>query len=1135
MNATYRRKGPFAQCCAVAIVWLLSGAINAHAAQPFDIPAQPLAKAVLEFSRQSGIDVLAAAELLEGKQSVAIKGEIEPIDALRQLLGNSRMAVTEESDGALTIHEPRIEPDDEPDGGPAEDESLQSAGGNTPLALRDVIVTGSRLINDANKLTRQVTVFTRQEIESSGLLRLHEFLDRLPSNVNAPNNVGAGNFLQSENFGLGKNLFAGNTANIRGLGARYTLILIDGRRPAKGGQFADIVDISNIPLSRIKRIEILYDGAAAIYGADAVGGVINIITDREYDGSSLTATYETTEEGGGNRFNFHAARTFQWTLGSLTVDFSHERQDGIDGAQRDIRFINSLPVAPGAPGNLGLGFDRIVPSPLFYVKDLDGDGQTTSRTGIDPAFAAAYDGHFGVPPGFFSSRLQGERIRADLPGIGFSYNLFALFSPGGFISPEDFGYTPIFEAGIPAAYTGAQPLSIYDFEEGFALNTLPLQQGYSLTPEDDKNSISVSIDQDINDDLVFSGTLSYGRSEKFVQTSNGVRLVNVGSPDALPAAPDPFGVAAAYSLYTDLPQQSQAIEQESESASATLTWRMTDEWEMTFAGGYSANTNESLNVNQINSGLFSFLSRGGRRSFEDGQFVVEEPDPSLNIFAPNLGYATREEYLAAALLDGMGAKTKSRLVEADVRIQGPLYELPAGNVLSGFTVGYRREDSSLVSTILGLESTSISLGIPEAGGGQSGDFDEEFGDSVVSLGAELTVPVLDRFLINVQGRGEQYSNIDDRSENWSIGFNWEPTDWFITRWNRSYSVRVPAAARFAREETLRRGATFAYDASRLNLVGFVPAEFRQGANEGMRPERNYLSSLSFIFRPASIPGLDIRINMYQSDTVDQIQSLSERLRFTQAEFADPAFVSGHPLLAPSTTDGVAVIVDARETNTGGTENRGIDTEVNYQYNSGFGTWSATLRHNYVVKNIVRESGFCDAGLCFDFGGNRQNSEPIDTVGTLDRSLNLISVINPLPEHRASLIVSWFLRGLTVTLDTIYTSNTSIISEKSLTEFNPATFSPVTLSSVIERTTLPPRGINLSVGYDFSGDLIPVPGWLNKTRVSLTVTNLYERKSGIEDRVISSSFEGLVPFEELFNLINLNPRGRTFTLNIATTF
>ena len=230
MSKTNRRTASSLRCCAVTAACLIFGAIDAGAAQPFDIPEQPLAKAVLEFSRQANVDVLASGKLLEGKQSVAVKGAIEPADALRQLLGDSKLAFTRESDGSYTVHEPEIAPEDED----VEEESLESDGDDTALELRDLIVTGSQLINDANKLTRQTTIFTREEIESSGLVRLHEFLERLPSNVNAPNNVGAGNFLEGENFGLGKNLFASNSVNIRGLGAQYTLILIDGRRAGQG-------------------------------------------------------------------------------------------------------------------------------------------------------------------------------------------------------------------------------------------------------------------------------------------------------------------------------------------------------------------------------------------------------------------------------------------------------------------------------------------------------------------------------------------------------------------------------------------------------------------------------------------------------------------------------------------------------------------------------------------------------------------------------------------------------------------------------------------------------------------------------------------------------------------------------------
>ncbi len=1134
----------------------------------FDIAPQSLESALLEFSEKAGLQLVVASKSLEGVESPGFRGAgtaqrvlaalMEGIDLRYNTIG-ATVTITDDGAGRQKDTDSGRDPDNgtqakenleasEPEAPEEDRASLSdtvSGEEQAPLELPSLTVrTGSMLISDASKLTRHTTIFSREEIELSGVSRLHEFLARLPGNINTPNNVGAGNFLEGQNFGLGKNLFAGNSVNLRGLGAQYTLLLIDGRRPTKGGQFGDIFDVSNIPLNRVARIEILYDGAAAIYGADAVGGVINIITDRDYEGTSLAATHETTEDGGGGRFSVNLGHTFNWLRGSLTIDLAHESQDGIDGAQRDIRFINSLPVAPGSPGNVGFGIDRVVPSPLFYVKDIDGDGQTTSRTGIDPDFAAAYDGHFGVPPGFFSSLLQGERIRADLPGIGFSYELFALFSPGGFLNPTDFGYTPVYQAGVPSGYTGAQPLSIYDFDEGFPLNELPLQRGYSLTPEDKKNSISIAVDHDLTDVITFAGTLTYGQTEKFVQTSNGVQLVTIGSPDAFPRAVNPFGVSAAYSLFTNLPQQSQMIDQESNSMSASIGWQVNEQWHLNFSAGYSSSTNESISINSANSSLFNFIAAGGRRKFDGGQLIVEEPDPSLNIFAPELGFASREAYLAQALLDGTAAVVKSRSADTEIRLQGSLFELPAGNLLSAIAAGYRREDTRLLSDISGLRSTSISLGIPEQTGFQTSDFDEDFGDSAISLAAELVIPIADSvtrmfpgsgLLLNVQARAEDYSNIEDNEYNWAVGFNWEHTEWFTTRWNRSYSVRVPAAVRFAREENLRRSALSVYDESRLSIRGFLPVHFLTGAAPGLRPERNYLQSLSFIFKPLPIPGLEINLNLYASKTVDQIRQPATRLRFTQTELSDSSFVDSHPLLAPNPADGVDLIVDTRETNAGSTENRGADIELNYRYSSRFGLWFATLRHNYVARNTVRESSFCDGGACFTVDGDRQNTQPVDTVGTLDGSLNLISVAEPLPEHRSSLIITWSLRGLDVTVDTTFTSETSIISEKKLTEFNPATFQPIVISSVIERTTVPAQSVNLRVGYDFSGGLFSVPGWLESTQVSLTVTSLYARKSGIEDRVISSSFEGLVPFEELSNLVHINPRGRTLILNFSTTF
>ena len=92
-------------------------------------------------------------------------------------------------------------------------------------------------------------------------------------------------------------------ASLRGLGSQRTLVLMNGRRLApyalSGGQS---VDLSGIPASAIERVEVLKDGASAVYGTDAIGGVINFILRKDYQGAEVNTNYYATDEGGGNNW-----------------------------------------------------------------------------------------------------------------------------------------------------------------------------------------------------------------------------------------------------------------------------------------------------------------------------------------------------------------------------------------------------------------------------------------------------------------------------------------------------------------------------------------------------------------------------------------------------------------------------------------------------------------------------------------------------------------------------------------------------------------------------------------------------------------------------------------------------------------
>src|SRR5262249_10356082 len=144
----------------------------------------------------------------------------------------------------------------------------------TPLprlqSVEEIIVTGTH-IRGAAPVGSRVMVVDREAIAASGYSRIQDLLETLPQNFS-----GSGGEGSTTDFGSGT-LNRGQAIDMRGLGASSTLVLVNGRRQPAGGLEGSFVDISSIAASAVERIEIMADGASALYGSDAIGGVVNFV------------------------------------------------------------------------------------------------------------------------------------------------------------------------------------------------------------------------------------------------------------------------------------------------------------------------------------------------------------------------------------------------------------------------------------------------------------------------------------------------------------------------------------------------------------------------------------------------------------------------------------------------------------------------------------------------------------------------------------------------------------------------------------------------------------------------------------------------------------------------------------------
>ena len=166
------------------------------------------------------------------------------------------------------------------------------------VPLARVVVTGTHIPQTDIEAALPVQVIRREEIERSGVTTVEQLLERVPANfnpVNAASTIGNGT-----SPGL-------SGANLRGLGGGSTLVLLNGRRLANYAFDGESVDLNSIPLAAIDRVEVLKDGASAIYGTDAIAGVINFILRRDYAGAEISADIAATQHGGGNGGYVNAA------------------------------------------------------------------------------------------------------------------------------------------------------------------------------------------------------------------------------------------------------------------------------------------------------------------------------------------------------------------------------------------------------------------------------------------------------------------------------------------------------------------------------------------------------------------------------------------------------------------------------------------------------------------------------------------------------------------------------------------------------------------------------------------------------------------------------------------------------------
>ncbi|WP_375397232.1 TonB-dependent receptor domain-containing protein [uncultured Sphingomonas sp.] len=661
----------------------------------------------------------------------------------------------------------------------------------------DILVTGSRIKQDPNNSALPLQIITTRDLSREGISNPEQLISFLASNGNGADNLASNSDVVS---GAARGTNGLSAANLRGQGSASTLVLLNGRRVAAHGLQGSAVDVNQIPFAAIDRIEILKDGASAIYGTDAIGGVINFITKTNFTGIDLNGFTDITQEGDSpiyrlsgtvgfgkldeQGFNLMGAVSKSWNgaLFGQDRDFVNGNQPrrGLSIDTRGTPIATAFPINPTAAG---VGITQT--GTLL--------GGTTGATSL------------AANPGFF---IPGTTIPASggvnylrLPGGagcdsvdgGMNYDSALWATPTAALACSwDTGRAATLQQPIDTlTYYGRATARIGGRHEIYL----------EVTGSDAKSSKIFSNNQYSANNTTLP--IAYPLNALTATTYNDVysRLVAT-----LPAIAGNYGkpIAFRYRCIACGPREYQT-DTKTFRAALGVDGPLFAGWDYNAGASYASSTASSV----LGSGYQyrgTFASAAAAAASGIAGAVAGGADPRAptapGASAPGIvglfnsgiinPFSLTQTPQALAALDAISARGvklyggKYEVRQFDASVSGGLFSLPGGTVRVALGVDYRREsykfDGSSAGAISSPDIFNVAFDNINALSKVTRDVKAAFG--------EILFPIFKPLEISVAGRVDDYTGFGS-TFNPKVTAKFQPVDWLLFRGSYNTGFRVP--------------------------------------------------------------------------------------------------------------------------------------------------------------------------------------------------------------------------------------------------------------------------------------------------------------------------------------------------------
>jgi iron complex outermembrane receptor protein len=740
-----------------------------------------------------------------------------------------------------------------------------STTGEEVVKLEAFSVTGSNIRRMEIEKVLPVTVFDTAAMEVRDAAQPSDLLTALPQVTGLPGN---------ETATLGATARGDNASvSLRGIPSSNTLVLLNGRRlvphPISQGE-AGVptlsTNVNQLPNRGLERVEVLRDGASSVYGTDAVAGVVNYVTQRNFRGTELSLRYGITDYNDGEEYRATLTHGLAFAKGKgravITADFYH--RDAMYSRERDFSGEADHSNLAPAPWNVST-------STTFNARSA------TTEYGNFLLGTITATNEFGQVTGFAGARPTG--VPAALAAAS---GLFVLQPNGS--GGAVFGTAAPSRAGVTRDY--------YWNNNAYRV----------IQPESDRTNVFATTEFDVSDKITLfvdaslyrANSVTYREPDGITQSTDGFIIVpatnpfnpfgtRFWSPTGAPntdGTPRLTGTPSAVSItnkrLTDLATRTDWVDTSVYRGVAGLRGKVFDSWSWEAALTYSTArvieneegpSRKSLLVAAINQTDPARAFNPFTRTFavQNGQLVVTGPYVNPE--------SVQSTFRSSFIRNGI-----TKLGSGDIRASGDVFPIWGGNKVTGAFGGefryeayddYRPPYAGLNPPGSGLDQTANDfLGFsPNSDTHGNRHVAALYAEAIVPLvGREMTVPLVKSLELSASARYESYTDFGDTTKP-KYGLNWKPANWAMVRASYNEGFHAPNLAQLF-TGTLIRTVTGSNDSYRSAVTGLItdgPSNRRSVAsgNRLLQPETSTGKSAGIVVEVPFVKGLSVSVDYYE--------------------------------------------------------------------------------------------------------------------------------------------------------------------------------------------------------------------------------------------------------------------------------